>query len=559
MTVFIPAGILGFFDLLLFLRIFCLIQRTPSPTPSPATGKTSVDEAEDLQENEMQLLSSNHTTNSGTDTTQGSSHSVSPLGGGHVDEAYCPGSQLCALLSILLLYCSMWMAGAFAVTLPFSSVLTHHDIVFQCLYAVLASALGAFMLVFYCVGRKDVRASCCSNSGMTSEWKYVPANGKLSPSCPAEDPLVSEVHATAENVSLTSRSIRSNGIDASKISSIAATPHSVVHAEPSTFTTVVDSSIFYNPHQNGIAKKYWERSKRKRAVQGLRKEVIGGSADEDSLELTNGGLHPKPLAGYSPKNADLEVVTMEIRSNEQSGDLTRCKNPEVLESHCTEKPPLPMLSPLFQQSKETVECLSSTPKSQLDSLHVCEKSTSQKCTEPSSLPNGNKRGRPPSGVTLNTNRVRNSQHEPAPLDNGFLEQLELRIPQNASQTLSSANVSPNRDKNQDLLPNIDNIASPCDGKQSPSTAASSMLGQQDDLNGNKDSNRLSTKQSGLPNTEDWCEKVPLQTESSGCVNSKHSPGKVVCSLGDGGSSEQGVLDIWVEQQKTDLNKKETSV
>lgn len=558
MTVFVPAGILGFFDLLLFLRIFCLIQRTPSPTPSPATGKTSVDEAdaEDLQENEMQLLSSNQTTNSGTDTTHGSSHSVSPLGCGHVDEAYCPGSQLCALLSILLLYCSMWMAGAFAVTLPFSSVLPHHDIVFQCLYAVLASALGAFMLVFYCVGRKDVRASCCSNSSKINEWKYVPANGNLSPGCTAEDPVVSEVLPTAENVSLTSRSVRSNGIDASKIS-VAATPHSVVLAEPSTFTTVVDSSIFYNPHQNGIAKKYWERSKRKRAVQ-LRKEVIGGSADEDSLELRNGGLYTEHLAGESPKNADLEIVKIEIQSNEQPNELTRCKNHEVLESNCNQKPPLPILSPLFQQSKETVESLSSTPKSQLDSMQGCEKSTPQTHTEPSNLPNGNKRGRPPSGVMLNTNRVRNSLHEPTPLDNGFLEQLELRIPQNASQTSSLATVSPNRDKNQDLLPNIDNIASPCDEKQSPSTAAISVWGQRDDLNGNKDSSRLPTKQSGTLNAEDRCEKVPVQTESNGCVNSELDPGKVVCSLGDGSSSEHGVLDIWVEQQKTDL-KKETCV
>lgn len=551
-TVFVPAGILGFFNVVLFLRIFCLIQRIPSPTPSSTTMKTADEPGlEETQDNEIQLLSSNHQmTNSGTDTTtHGSNHSSSPFtsNSGPVDKVYDPGSQLCAVILILVLYCSTWLAGAFAVTLPVENVLPHHDIMFQCLYAVLASALGAFILLFYCVGRKDIRRSCCSKWSLLNKWKYVPANGDTVSKSPLEEPAVSEIPLGAETVSLADKSVNSNGVDGSKASSTAAVPHPNAGLEPAAFTAVVDSSIFYNPHQNGIAKKYWERSKKRRAVQ-LRKEVVVG-APVDNIELLgtrNGSVTMGQGIGCVPGGfcVDLEVQI------EQPNPTGNERLPPVSK---TDRPPLPALLPLssleLHLNNEVLENLVTTSKLNPRPLSTdLERSAVSSQNELRNLPNGIKRSRLSTEGMLNLNRTCDSFHEP--IENGFLEQLELRIP---SQTVLVKELPSKSDvrmkvKNVGLVQNLANASASCDEKTSLTVVSDQ---RDDDLNGNKDSGDQCVKRTGTSS------KKVVQTGSGpspSSINSQEPKSPVSAST----LSEDGALDVWEEQQKVDL-KVETSV
>lgn len=554
-TVFVPAGILGFFNVVLFLRIFCLIQRIPSPAPSSATVKTADEPGlEETLDNEIQLLSSNQMTNSGTDTTtRGSNQSSSPFTShpGPVDKVYGPGSQLFAVILTLVLYCSTWLAGAFAVALPVENVLPHHDIMFQCLYAVLASALGAFILLFYCVGRKDIRRSCCSKWSLLSRWKYVPANGDTMSKSPLEEPAVSEIPLGVETVSLADKSVNSNGMDGSKASSTAAVPHPNSGLEPS-FTAVVDSSIFYNPHQNGIAKKYWERSKKKRAVQ-LRKEVVGG-APVDDIELLgtrNGSVTTGQGIGCVPLRfcTDLEV---QIEQPNTAG------NEKLPPTSKTDRPSLPALLPLssleLHLNNEGSENFDTTSKLNPRPLSTdLERSAVSSQNELGNLPNGIKRSRLSTEGMLNLNRTCDGFHEP--IENGFLEQLELRIP---PQTVVSRELPPKSDvrvkaKNVGLVQNVANASASYDEKTSLTVVSDR---RDDDLNGNKDSGGLCVKRSG-PSECELSSKNAVQTGSGPSPSSADS--KETKSPANASTlSEDGALDIWEEQQKNEL-KIETSV
>ena len=317
LTFFIPAGVLGFIDLLLFLRIVCLLNSLEH-TAAAKLHLNDIDaDTEEIHDNEINMLHPAACQRLVSTTTPGgsqdSNQSESPLAraSGALDPVYHPVHQLHGAAALFLLYCATWTAGAFATSPPFAKSLPHHEVLFPCLYAVLASSLGAFLLVFYCVGRKDLRTAWRRSSDDSSRWQYVKANGNP-PQTMATILTTTNGHVMSdtagETVSLASKSVHSHHLDFEppKASSSSATASL-------TIVNLVDASVgapdcaaaavFYNPRQNGVARKYWERSKKKRNTGGnLCKEVGGAvknvhSCDEvtssqngDSCSVTaNGG------------------------------------------------------------------------------------------------------------------------------------------------------------------------------------------------------------------------------------------------------------------------------
>lgn len=72
------------------------------------------------------------------------------------DCEHAPMTQLRAHLIVLIIYLLMWTSAAISTTKPFNS-LTYEEDLFNILYALTASALGMFILFFYCIARSDVR------------------------------------------------------------------------------------------------------------------------------------------------------------------------------------------------------------------------------------------------------------------------------------------------------------------------------------------------------------------------------------------------------------------
>ena len=275
LTFFIPAGVLGFIDCVLFFRIGCLIQSLS--TLNSATIESSNNETEELHENEIELLPAQTIPTNNVPSASLNSSSPLATSTNSLDVVYCPCSQLCATVAMLLLYCATWTTGALSIALPLSSFLNYNEIIFQCLYAVLATAFGAFLFVYYCVGRKDVRAVCLRRRSVTNgNWKYVPANAEAPP-MPLMNGHVTQPDVVGETLSLTSRSVRSNvESDHKQPLAVMKTCAQQVTEDPS-FAPVQDCSMFYNPRQNNIAKKYWERTKKKRGNNnGMRQETNVG-------------------------------------------------------------------------------------------------------------------------------------------------------------------------------------------------------------------------------------------------------------------------------------------
>jgi len=193
-----------------------------------------------------------------------------------LDPVYRPWVQLLAVIFLLLLFCLTWTSAAFVIVPPFE--FSHDTVVYQCSYAVLAVSLGLFFIMYYCICRSDIR-SCCleskqSFSSESSRWRYMKAtsgvtsreSGKLRENGSA----VSGSHGIDE--SSTVRAAESLSVAAKSIHS--DTDHGTsTKINTSQFTApavaIPECVTFYNPRQNGVARKYWERSRKKRAMANL--------------------------------------------------------------------------------------------------------------------------------------------------------------------------------------------------------------------------------------------------------------------------------------------------
>jgi len=275
LTCFVPAGVLLFINSLIVFRICCLL-REPVHTSSLHRHPYDDPDTEETHDNEIEVLSSGQNQ---PDYRSMQSDSPAPTADrqvGELDPVYRPSVQLFAIIFLLILFCLMWMSAAFVVVPPF--MFAHDTIVYQCSYAILTVSLGLFFVMYYCICRSDVQSGCFwwkqSSSSESSRWRYVRAtngntsheSGKLyeNGSAVSDSHGVDESSAVlaAESLSVAAKSIHSD------------TDHGTsTKINTSQFTapvvTVPECMTFYNSRQNGVARKYWERSRKKRAMANL--------------------------------------------------------------------------------------------------------------------------------------------------------------------------------------------------------------------------------------------------------------------------------------------------
>lgn len=305
LTCFVPAGVLIFINTLIALRTCCLLREPVHATSSQRHPYDDPD-TEETHDNEIEVLSSGQNQ---PDYRSVQSDSPAPSAERQVSEldpVYRPWVQLFAVIFLLLLFCLMWMSAAFVIVPPFE--FTHDTIVYQCSYAILAASLGLFFVLYYCICRSDVQ-SCCflhkrSSSCESSRWRYIKAtngsmsreSGKLhengSAVCESHGVDESSAVLAAESLSAAAKSIHSDtdhGTSTKVNDSQFAAP----------VVAIPESVSFYNPRQNGVARKYWERSRKKRAMANL-------YHNEAQLHRFGDDAKPDGTSGNTTPNGNLK-------------------------------------------------------------------------------------------------------------------------------------------------------------------------------------------------------------------------------------------------------------
>ncbi|XP_071443101.1 adhesion G protein-coupled receptor A3 [Hetaerina americana] len=229
------------------------------------------------------------------------------------DLEHTPYAQLGSHMALLLLFLLVW-ATASLTTMPFHSppfLQAHGEAVFGVLYGIFSSALGIFVLVFYCLLRCDVRncweacwnggeilvvgpgnrargSRCCRSRSISDAGAVKPVgsidctpkqNGVVPVSqCPKSMGNVpGGMVPTYQIPEAAARAMHQSGTDDSTKSlrlpgmlpgpqlpptSVPFPPQGVAAADSST--SGPDVSVFYNPHQMGVARKFFRRQRQMR-------------------------------------------------------------------------------------------------------------------------------------------------------------------------------------------------------------------------------------------------------------------------------------------------------
>ena len=198
-----------------------------------------------------------------------------------VDLEYRPISQLRALALILFLYMFMWTSGAFAIALPFSDAIPNQKLIFTYSYAFFAAILGLFIFVYYCIGRHDARRCwrrfCfCErrpiyivNGGIRTSNNTVHANGHVLRSSSSLDSQF-----TSKSNSTTNRSNSLKNINHKKQSNVNLVPSQTASVTDHTLSSIHENMpSFYNPRQNGVARRYWEKKSKNKQINLLMREA----------------------------------------------------------------------------------------------------------------------------------------------------------------------------------------------------------------------------------------------------------------------------------------------
>ncbi len=263
-----------------------------------------IDEPETEEINELELTSPEIES---LPNDQGDS-SVTPSSS-ELDLEYRPVVQLRALALVLLLFVLTWTCGALAVAQPFTRALPNQDIIFTYSYAFFATMLGLFLFVYYCAGRHDARTcwrrGCCCrgrpvytvNGGVQNSDNIVHANGHVLRSSSSLDSQF-----TNKSNSTANRTNPLRNIHPKKQSNFSLVPSQAASMTDHTLSSIHENvPSFYNPRQNGVAKRYWEKKSKNKQISLLMKEansMRSGSVSSFSTE------NNKSNTGDNDKNSN---------------------------------------------------------------------------------------------------------------------------------------------------------------------------------------------------------------------------------------------------------------
>jgi len=322
LTCFVPAGVLVFIDILIVLRICCLL-REPVRTTAVQRNPFDDPDTEETHDNEIEILSSGQNQRDYRSVQSNSPAPSTEQPVSELDPVYRPWVQLIAAVFLLLLFCLMWASAAFVIVPPFE--FAHDAVVYQCFCAMLAASLGLFLVFYYCICRSDVQSWClCRKQSISSEssrWQYIKAKngntshegGKLhengSAVCDTRGMDESSVVLAAESLSLAAKSAHSDTDlgTSTKVNGPQFTAPDV---------TVPECAAFYNPRQNGVARKYWERSRKKRTMANLyhNEAQLHRFGDDSKPDGTSGNTTPNGNVKSAVNGVHQKVVTAAVES-----------------------------------------------------------------------------------------------------------------------------------------------------------------------------------------------------------------------------------------------------
>ncbi|ELU04140.1 hypothetical protein CAPTEDRAFT_219588 [Capitella teleta] len=321
LTFFLPAGILVLLNIIFFLRMLCILR-------SAAGKRRLVSDVLDDPETEEVAVHEMSTTDfiSSTGLSSSAAHSSSTVDAAQLDTEYTAATQLRGLLVLLLLYLITWTNAAIAVALPFEGSIPHQEIIFNYLYAFSAAALAIFMLVFFCLGRSDARScwrQCCccepSHDDDDDDEEEEEEESEEEDESRCNGGLL--IHPVVQNGSL----LRNGSLDNSSSYTSASyrqklpshTPSQT--SDPSIFSSGVNLyPNFYNPRQNGVARKYWEKHNQRKRLTQLNRDLQQQDSEFSSMDE---GIFKQLQQQDSDTHLSIEIQIQPKKPTEQSTPL----------------------------------------------------------------------------------------------------------------------------------------------------------------------------------------------------------------------------------------------
>ncbi|XP_070526117.1 adhesion G protein-coupled receptor A3 isoform X2 [Cardiocondyla obscurior] len=310
-ALFIPSGILIAYLLIFLLLIRRAIQNVD--TNAQLSEGTQATENMDLE-----LLEPN----ANPSGDRNSMRSTQTVSSDIEDPEHSQFTQWKGQVIMLVLYLISW-GSAVAVTIkPFDSM-PFEETVFAVMYAVTTSSLGVFVLFFYGIARNDVRSQwlkmrcwlekrktrCCrtrsvcdANAAIPTQplvQNFVPplSNSQATQAISDTNSVTSSRNTNPSQQIYNSSKIAdftANRENASTISVNAKAANLIVmhrhqYRSNNSVTTYTEPSsacveMFYNPHQSGVARKFFKKQRRhataKKNNLGPRKQGDGGATSD---------------------------------------------------------------------------------------------------------------------------------------------------------------------------------------------------------------------------------------------------------------------------------------
>lgn len=310
-ALFIPSGILIAYLLIFLLLIRREIQNVD--TNAQLSEGTQATENMDLE-----LLEPN----ANPSGDRNSMRSTQTVSSDIEDPEHSQFTQWKGQVIMLVLYLMSW-GGAVAVTIKPFDFMPFEETVFAVMYAITTSSLGVFVLFFYGIARNDVRSQwlkmrcwlekrknrCCrtrsvcdANSAIPSQplvQNFVPplSNSQATQAISDTNSVASSRNTNQSqqiynSSKLTDFTANRENIPAVSVNTKAANlivMHRHQYRSNNSVTTYTEPSsacveMFYNPHQSGVARKFFKKQRRhataKKNNLGPRKQGDGGATSD---------------------------------------------------------------------------------------------------------------------------------------------------------------------------------------------------------------------------------------------------------------------------------------
>ncbi|KAB0802967.1 hypothetical protein PPYR_05153 [Photinus pyralis] len=330
----------------LFLLIRCAIYS--SDVNGHLSEGTQVTENVDLDMLEPSFPNPDHTSIRSSSTKTRSSEIE--------DAEHIPSTQLKAYFIFLIIYLLSWFSCALATVKPFA--FQYEEDIFSVIYAIFATALGAFTLFFYCVARSDLRTqwlllrnyfkkrTVCFRSRNISDTAQNLPHIQIQPGC---TPTVAnaDVRATSRSSSRSSSHTKSNSNNSNVLKAainlntvnteepLGARVNNVnlvvLHRQQYRTNAVIpnlienpatSAQVFYNPYQSTVARRFFKKQRQhmmKRNNLNMQK-CVGQSESTSAVSLkpiTDNSSIDQSIFGTNSKVNNTNIHVEHVRKTKQ--------------------------------------------------------------------------------------------------------------------------------------------------------------------------------------------------------------------------------------------------